>query len=170
MKDVNRKKISMVLFLCLSIALVMTACMNKTGLDETPMPTPGASAPASMTPKATIEAAGAFDWLVDGEKVEENLSKISEISQARVIVNGDTALAAVKFNPAYKGEVTDRIQEMIANEIKKADSRIKTVSVTAEEDVVTKAYAISDRQRAGEGMETLKKDIEDILNSIRDKL
>ncbi|MBE5791487.1 MAG: YhcN/YlaJ family sporulation lipoprotein [Clostridia bacterium] len=170
MKNVNRKKISMVLFLCLAVALVMTACMNKTGLDEQPMTTPGASASPSVTPKATVEAVGAFDWLVDGEKVEENLAKISEISQARVVVDGNTALVAVKFNPAYKGEVTDRIREMIANEIKKADARIQTVTVTADEDAVTKAYAISDRMRAGEGMENLRKDIQDILNSIKNAL
>lgn len=170
MKDVNRKKISMVLFLCLAIALIMTACMNKTGTDEAPMTTPGASAAPSVTPNATVEAQGAFDWLVNGEKVEENLSKISEISEARVIVNSDTALVAVKFNPAYKGELTDRIREMISNEIKKADPRVKTVSVTADENAVTKTYALSDRMRAGEGIENLKKDIEDVLRSIADKM
>lgn len=170
MKDVNRKKISMVLFLCLAIALIMTACMNKTGTDEVPMTTPGVSAAPSVTPNATVEAQGAFDWLVNGEKVEENLSKISEISEARVIVNSDTALVAVKFNPAYKGEMTDRIREMISNEIKKADPRVKTVSVTADENAVTKTYALSDRMRAGEGIENLKKDIEDVLRSIADKM
>ncbi len=170
MKNVNRKKISMVLFLCLSIALVMTACMNKTGTDEAPMTTPGASAAPSVTPNATVEAQGAFDWLVDGEKVEENLSKISEISEARVIVNSDTALVAVKFNPAYKGEMTDRIREMISSEITKADPRVKTVSVTADENAVTKTYALSDRMRAGEGIENLKTDIEDVLRSIADKM
>ena len=170
MKDVNRKKISMVLFLCLAIALVMTACMSKTGTDENPMTTPGSSAAPSVSPQATVEAQGAFDWLVNGEKVEENLSKISEISEARVIVNGDTALVAVKFNPAYKGEMTERIREMISNEITKADPRVKTVTVTADENAVTKTYALSDRMRAGEGIETLKKDIEDVLNSIKDKL
>ena len=170
MKNVNRKKTSMVLSLCLAVALVMTACMNKTGLDEQPMSTPGASAVPSMTPKATVEATGAFDWLAEGEKIEENLAKISEISQARVVVDGDTALVAVKFNPAYKGELTDRIREMVANEIRKADARIRTITVTADEDAVTKTYAISDRMRAGEGLESLKKDISDILNSIADKL
>lgn len=170
MKDLNRKKISTVLFLCLGIALIMTACMNKTGVDETPLPTPGASANPSVTPMATSNVASAFDWVKDGEKVEENLSRISEISQARVIVDGDTALVAVKFNPAYKGELTDRIRDMVAGEIRKADPRIKTVSVTADENAVTKTYALSDRLRAGEGLETLKKDIQDILHSIADKL
>ena len=166
MKDVNRKKISMVLFLCLAIALVMTACMSKTGTDENPMTTPGASAAPSVTPNATVEAQGAFDWLVNGEKVEENLSKISEISEARVIVNGDTALVAVKFNPAYKGELTDRIREMISTEITKADPRVKTVSVTADEDAVTKTYALSDRMRAGEVIDSLKNDIEKIIRNV----
>lgn len=170
MKNVNRKKISMVLFLCLAVALVMTACMNKTGNDEIPATTPGATVRPSVTPNATVEAQGAFDWLVNGEKVEENLSKISEISEARVIVDGDTALVAVRFNPAYKGELTERIREMIANEITRADARVKTVSVTADEEAVTKTYALSDRMRAGEGIETLKKDIEDVLRSIADRI
>lgn len=165
MKDVNRKKISMVLFLCLAIALVMTACMSKTGTDENPMTTPGASAAPSVSPQATVEAQGAFDWLVNGEKVEENLSKISEISEARVIVNGDTALVAVKFNPAYKGEMTERIREMVAAEVMAADPRITTVAVTAYEDDVDDVYELADKMALGRDVNELKEEVSEIVRN-----
>lgn len=170
MKDLNRKKISTLLFLCLAIALVMTACMNKTGVDEAPAFTPGPSAAPAATPKTTVEAASAFDWTVNGERIEENLSRISEISEARVIVDGNTALVAVRFNSAYKGELTDRIREMVKEEITKADARITDVTVTSDAAAVEKTYALSDRLRAGETMGNLKSDLQNLLNSIKDKL
>lgn len=166
MKNMNKNRLSTVLFICLAIALIMTACMNKTGMDETPAPTMTAAASPSVTPKTTVETQSFFDWSVNGEAIEKNLSRISELSEARVIVNDSTALVAVKLNPAYKGEVTDRIREMIASEITKADAGIQNIIVTAEETDVSRAYAISDRMRAGETLEKLKGDIENLFNNL----
>lgn len=166
MKNVNSKKISSILIICLLLALLMTACMNKTGVDTNATNAPTASVSPSVTPRTTVEATTPFDWMVNGEAIEKNLSKISEISEARVVVNGQSALVAVKFNPAYKGELTDRIREMIANEITKADGNIENIVVTTDDNDVNSIYTVSDRMRAGESMNTLRTDIEDLFRKL----
>ena len=142
----------------------MSACMRSSSTDTAPEMTPSAS--PAVTPSATVSNNNPFDWNVNAPQIENNLGRISEISEARVVVDSPTALVAVKFSPAYKGELTPRIREMVAAEIMKADPSIKTVAVTADEADVDKAYSLADRLRAGEALEGLKKDIEDIVRNI----
>ena len=164
MKNLKNKNLTAVLFLCLAVALIMTACMNASTTDKMPEATP--TAMPSVTPSATVSNLNPFDWSVNAPEIEKNLGRISEISEARVVVDGSTALVAVKFAPAYKGELTPRIREMVAAEIMKADASVKTVAVTADEEDVGKTWSLSDRLRGGEALEGLKKDIEDIVRNI----
>ena len=164
MKNRKNNNLATVLFACLALALVMTACMNASTTDTAPAGTPGPA--PSMAPSATVANRDPFDWNVHASEIEENLRRISEISEARVVVDGSTALVAVKFAPAYKGEMTPRIREMVAGEIMKADPEIKTVAVTADEADVTRAYDLSERLRAGEVIDNLRNDIEEIVRNI----
>jgi len=61
--------------------------------------------------------------------------------------------------------MTARIREMIAGEVMQADPEIKTVAVTSEDDDVTTVYQLSDRIRAGETIDTLKTDIDEIVRN-----
>ena len=76
-----------------------------------------------------------------------------------------TALVGVKFTAAYKGEMTERIREMVAAEVKKADPAIQTVAVTSYEEDVAKVYAIADQVRAGRAMDELAADINEIVRN-----
>ena len=156
MKNLKNRNLTSVLVLLFAVALIMSACMRSSSTDTAP----------EMTPSATVSNNNPFDWNVNAPQIENNLGRISEISEARVVVDSPTALVAVKFSPAYKGELTPRIREMVAAEIMKADPSIKTVAVTADEADVDKAYSLADRLRAGEALEGLKKDIEDIVRNI----
>lgn len=162
MKKANRRDVLTILFLCLAVACLMTACINSAGDN------PGATASPSTTtlpsPAASTVPA-AFDWATKSADVEERIARISEIGEARVITSGSTALVAVKFAPAYQGDMTVRIREMIAGEVMQADPEIKTVAVTSEDEDVTRVYQLSDRIRAGEAIDTLKTDIDEIVRN-----
>lgn len=106
-----------------------------------------------------------YDWNSRAADVESKISAISEISESRVVVTGDTALVGVKFDKAYQGEMTERIREMVAAEVMAADPHIKTVAVTAYDDDVKEIYDLSDRVGAGEKMDTLKEDINEIVRN-----
>lgn len=180
----NRKIVSVVLAI-LTIAAMLTACMNSGANDNAAQPTPTATANfmpevngtaatgtansgTSNTGRTTENSNGAlgmFDWANNAAKIESNINQISEISENRVVVADTTALVGVKFAPEYKGEMTERIREMVAAEVKKADPSIQTVAVTAVEEDVARVYGLSDKMRAGNPLEALAADINEIVRN-----
>ena len=149
-----------------ALCLSLTACMNA----DAPRATAGTEyvPEASASPEATNGAAStqrpvAFDWLTGSGTVEAN--RISEIADSRVVVSGTTALVGVKFASAYQGELTERIREMVAAEVMKADPSIQTVAVTAEGEDVDRVFEISDRLRAGEQADALGAEIDEIVRN-----
>ena len=148
--------ISLAVFLALSLA----GCMN-TGKNAvaTPAPTVMPLVTAGVSPLTSAAAQAAYDWQTGAQNVENAIMQLSEVSDARVLVAGNTALVGVKFDSAYKGQMTDRIREMIAGVVKKADPNIQTVAVTAEDKDVTEVYTMSDKVRGGEKLDTFKDNI-----------
>ncbi len=180
----NRKlqRMFLVLALVLIVGVTATGCMNEGGrgmlLDSAndadpgrPSPEPSAAARQGSTQRDTEggqsagSASGSFDWTRDASQVEARISQISEISEARVVVTGDTALVGVRFDRAYQGEMTERIREMVAAEVMAADPRITTVAVTADDGDVSEVYELSERTSLGKDLDTLKEDIEEIVRN-----
>ncbi len=166
MKIRNRKDIFTILFICLAAMFLMTACMNSAGNDtNAPSASPSAQATVQPTVQPAQSSQPGFDWANSAGEIETRIAQFSEISEARVIVNGDTALVAVKFAPAYQGDMTSRIRDMISGEVMSADPSIKTVAVTAEEEDVTRVYDLTDRTRAGETIDSIANDIDEIIRN-----
>ena len=117
------------------------------------------------TSAATGGALTPFDWANGAANVEKAIGQISEISDARVVVTNTTALVGVKFDGAYKGELTERIREMVAAEVLKADSGIQTVAVTSVPEDVQKVYELSDAIRSGRTADELSADINAIVRN-----
>ena len=121
-----------------------------------------------LTVTSTGYAAGTgmgFDWTANAAQIESRIAQISEISEARVVVTGNTALVGVRFDQAYRGEMTERIREMVAAEVMAADPGITTVAVTADGDDVEDIYELSERTMLGRDMDTLKDDINEIVRN-----
>ena len=171
MKTQNFRKLFFALALVLVVGVAVAGCMNR-NVNENPNVAPAPSpsympqggATNNVTNNAAQSTAG-YDWTKNAAQIEAQLSQISEISEARVVVTGSTALVGVKFSNAYQGEMTERIREMIAAEIMKADPQIKTVAVTSEEDDVEDIYEISERTLMGEELDALKEDINEIVRN-----
>ena len=106
-----------------------------------------------------------FDWANNAADIEKAIGGISEISESRVVVTNSTALVGVKFDNAYKGQMTERIREMVAAEVMKADPTIQTVAVTSDEADVQKVYQLSDQIRAGRTADELSQDINAIVRN-----
>lgn len=164
-------------------AVSLTACMNSAGEPETPAPTAAATVVPAVTAAPTAEmpadltaqtarpgqqgsASDTFNWTTDIGEIEQKIDQLSEIADSRVVVNQDTALVAVSFDPTYQGEVTERIREMIAAIIMQADPAIKTVAVTAEEGDVRTVGSIADRLAGGAPLESLAAEIEKIIRNV----
>lgn len=161
----NRKMIFTMLFVCLTAALIATACMRSNENNDTNAPQASQMPAYTLAPSVTSRPESGYDWVNNASEIENRISRFSEVSESRVIVNGNTALVAVRFASAYQGELTSRIREMIAGEIMAADPTIKTVAVTSESEDVNRVYEISDRIRAGETVDTMEKDIDEIVRN-----
>ena len=110
-------------------------------------------------------ALGAFDWANGAADIEKAIGQISELSDARVVVTNSTALVGVRFDNAYKGELTERIREMVAAEVLKADPSIQTVAVTSNTEDVGKVYDLADQVRAGRTADELSSEINAIVRN-----
>ena len=177
----NNKWKAMVLCAALVCAM-MTGCMNA-GARVMPEAEPSGQPEASVMPgldmgqsaapgtnaAGDVNGAGLnapFDWLGMGATVQEKINMISEIQTSRIIVNGNTALVGVTFANQYQGEMTQRIHDMIAGEIQKFDSGIRSVAVTAEEEDVRKINEIADKIAAGTPVGELEGEIDSIVRNV----
>ena len=189
----NRKIIPVILIIA-AACLALAACMNNGGTNAQPTPGPTANyAPNATdgsgaqngngaagltnngdatnngatgnTAATTDGALNPFDWANGATDIEKAIGRISEISDARVVVTNSTALVGVKFDNAYKGEITERIREMVAAEVLRADPSIQTVAVTASEDDVNKVYVLSEQIRAGRNADELSAEINAIVRN-----
>ena len=170
MRTRNFRKLFFAVALVLVVGVAVSGCMNRNvneSQNVVPSPNymPQGGATNNVTNNAAQSNAGGYDWTKNAAQIEAQLSQISEISEARVVVTGSTALVGVKFSNAYQGEMTERIREMIAAEIMKADPQIQTVAVTSEEDDVEDIYEISERTLMGEELDALKEDINEIVRN-----
>ena len=106
-----------------------------------------------------------FDWANGASRIEEAIARISEIAESRVVVANSTALVGVKFDSVYKGQLTERIRELVAAEVLRADPSIQTVAVTSEAGDVEKVYQLSDQIRAGRTADELASEINAIVRN-----
>ena len=120
---------------------------------------------AGNTTATTDGALNPFDWANGAADIEKAIARISEVADARVVVTNSTALVGVKFDNAYKGQITERIREMVAAEVLRADPNIQTVAVTASEDDVNKVYELSEQIRSGRTADELSAQINAIVRN-----
>ena len=167
-------KWTLVLAAVLISALSLTGCMN-TG-ERAVEPQASAWPSASMVPGASADtgnianggapgAATPFNWVNNAPQVETAINQISEIADSRVVVAGTTALVAVKYTTAYRGETTERIREMVAGAVREADPTIQTVAVTSEEKDVADVFKMADQIRSGTAPDTLAEEINRIVRN-----
>ena len=169
-------KSGMTLMTLAALALSLAACMNMAQEPAaTAAPTASATMSATFMPNGTpaptdaMNQTGlnaAFDWRGNASRIEERINQISEISESRVVVTGSTALVGVKFASAYKGEMTERIREMVAGVVREADPSIQTVAVTAEKGDVDAVYGFADQIQTGKNGDDLAEDINRIVRNI----
>lgn len=155
------------LFFAIAVVLIVGAalsgCMNRAEERVEASPTPNYMPQGATRQPAASQAP--YDWTRNAAQVEARLRQISEIQEARIVIADNTALVGVKFDAAYRGEMTERIREMVAAEVMAADPSITTVAVTADDEDVKSVYEISDRMLAGNELDRLKEDINEIVRN-----
>lgn len=168
--------VTLILTMCVALSGCFNAANQPTEIpDETIAPNGAPFATdsnmlISPAPGTTGMPVAAYDWLSQGAAVEGRINMFSEIQESHIVTAGQTALVGVKFTNSYKGELTQRIHDMIAGEIMAADNRITVVAVTADPTDVAAITQLAQRQRAGASQAELQPEVDKIAknaNTIR---
>lgn len=162
------------------LGLSLTGCFRST-TEVTPTPSSvplvtnmpagtGALPGATLMPGSTLMPGAAtssqqFDWAAQAAAVENRINMFSEIQESSIVTSGNTALVGVVFASQYKGEMTQRIRDMIAGEVMAADPGIQVVAVTSEAQDVATIKQLAQRQRSGAGGDQIKADVEKIVRN-----
>ncbi len=89
------------------------------------------------------------------DRAADRVAQLEEVRTANVIVTDRNAYVAVVLNGDTEGEVTDRVKNRIADQVRKADRNIQNVYVSSNPDFVDRMTDYGRRIGEGEPIEGL---------------
>ena len=100
------------------------------------------------------------------EQIEDELERLSEVSDAQVVLAGNSAAVALAFDDRYKGGVDDRLVEIVKERIGGVISGVTNVVVTADKALMDQLDTLGERLESASDIA----DIQDELNAIINKI
>ena len=100
------------------------------------------------------------------EQIEDELERLSEVSDAEVVLAGNSAAVALKFDDQYKGGVDDRLIGIVKERIGGVISGVTNVVVTDDTSLMDQLETLGERLEAASDMA----DIQNELNAIIAKI
>lgn len=123
------------------------------------MPDSGAAASAGVTTAA--EARRVMNDL------EAELVKLSEVTDAQVVVAGNVAAVAIETDSQYQGGVDDRIKTMVKERMDGIFTGIDRVAVTDDADLFDQLKSLGDRLDGEADMEEIRNELDAIMDKIQ---
>ncbi|MDO5299605.1 MAG: YhcN/YlaJ family sporulation lipoprotein [Clostridia bacterium] len=183
------KKWMMALLCMVAASMVMTGCAaNANGLGttaapvatnspmmtESPAMSPEATTLASPSPAMSDEpAAGAAASAMTpaqagrlAEQVADAVERISEISDAEVIVHNERVLVAVEFDDQYSAGLDDRMKQLITETVQQVDSSLTDVEITDDSTLYGQVKGLGERVAKVTGLDELADDFGDLWDRI----
>ena len=135
-----------------------TATMSATNSPmATAQPSESPMAQTSMTPAQAGQLA---------ERISEAVERISEISDAEVIVYDDRVLIGVAFEDQYNAGLDDRMKQMITEKVQEVDKTLTRVEITNDETLYGQIKGFGERLGKATGFDELADDFGDLWNRI----
>ena len=156
--------------LCMAAAsMVMAGCSAKS-MSVSPTASPMATAEATVEPSPAATA-GATDMTPAqagklAEKIAQAVQQISEVEEAKVVVNNGRALVAVKFDAQYSAGLDDRMKQQIIQTVQKVDDTLKDVEVTDDDTLYGQIKGLGERVANVTGLDELADDFGDLWDRI----
>nr|WP_227551325.1 YhcN/YlaJ family sporulation lipoprotein [Metabacillus sediminilitoris] len=100
------------------------------------------------------------------DKAAERITELNEVRTANVIVTNQNAYAAVVLRDDTKGEVTDRLENKIADKVKAADPDIRNVFVSSNPDFIERMTDYGDRINEGDPIEGLFEEFNETVRRV----
>lgn len=130
-----------------------------------PMTSPAASSAAT----GSAQGAAAMTPAQAGklaEQISEAVERISEVSDAEVIVRDERVLVAVEFEDQYSAGLDDRMKQTITEAVKKVDDSLTEVSITDDGTLYGQVKGLAERVGKVTGLDELADDFGDLWDRI----
>jgi glycine cleavage system regulatory protein len=101
------------------------------------------------------------------DKCNARVSAVSEIASCESVVVGTEAVCWVGFDSAYRGDVTERITNVVSEAVTSVAAHVKKTTVSDEPSIKDLIAAIREKQKNGATVEELEKDFEALKNAIK---
>ncbi|MDN5277383.1 MAG: hypothetical protein PWR01_1348 [Clostridiales bacterium] len=169
---------SLVLFACVLLVLIfIVSCTQRTAprqrTENVPRATRWTAPPRTPTtppaPNVTPTRVDNRQYMNRARRIADNVADLKEIESATCVISGNTAIIGVQFSKQYKGKMTDEIKKKIDQVVKKTDTRINRVAVTADPDLVSRIRDIFRDIGRGRPLSGFVKEINELLNRIQPK-
>ena len=140
-----KKRWILLVLLVLGVA-VLSGCTSNA--DTLPSPSPSVSPMMTTTPMVTAmptatvtpTVQAGVTTLEDVQRVsaavKKEVEKLSELSNADVVVAGNIALVGIQYDTQYQGGLTDRIKQMVEQRVEMADKSVTVTHVTDDKTMV----------------------------------
>ena len=170
------KKWTLIL-LCASALALMTGCA--TNADVLPSPSPSmipspspviTMPPATATPTPTADISGVMTVLeakTVSDKTDAEIEKLSEVDTANSVVVEKMAIVGVTFDSQYKGGLTTRFTDMVADRIGVVKAGIGTVGVTNDPEIIKQ---IEDIKASLDDAGTTLEDVREKVGALIDRV
>lgn len=100
------------------------------------------------------------------EEIEDELERLSEVTDARVVLAGRNAAVALRFDSQYQAGIDDRMREIVSDRIDGIVSGIEKVAVTDSADIFDELNTLGDRLEGAADMTEIQNQLNAIINRI----
>lgn len=100
------------------------------------------------------------------EQIEDELERLSEVSDAEVVLAGNSAAVALKFDKQYKGGIDDRLREIVKERIGSVISGVTNIAVTDDQALMDQLETLGDRLEAASDIADIQNDLNAIISKI----
>ena len=129
----------------------------------------GLTSGVSSTSTGTTAAAGVTSAAQAkrlSDEAEDELEKLSEVSDAQVVLAGKTAAVALEFDSQYQGGVDERLRKMVKERIDGLVKGVTDISVTDDNALYERLEALGDRLDGAAALSEIEKELKDIMTGI----
>jgi YhcN/YlaJ family sporulation lipoprotein len=169
MIKLDRREKAMKKILVLSLILSLSLSLALGGCSTTKKPAPKPAPPAKMTPTPSPAKKPATSAHTRATKLAKAAEKVEGVKSATVVITDSTAMVGLETNPNIEAKKTEEIKTKVADEIKRADTGIKTVSITTDPNLITRLKKVAQGIKEGKPISSFADEIAEITRRITPK-
>lgn len=162
------KKLLTISTLFLSLLLAFSGCSMSQKPSQKPAP-PAKIAPRPQDNTTMPNKKPASPAHTQASKLAQAAEEVNGVKAATVVVTGTTAMVGLETEPGIEDEKTEKIKKQVIEEIKRADSSIKTVSVTTDPNLITRLKKIADGIKQGRPISSFTDELAEITRRMTPK-